>query len=243
MSTATPAYTPITQHGELTKILDDVYVVDGSFNMALGVMLIQRTMTIVKRGDELTIFNSMRLNESVEAELKKLGTVKHLVRMAPGHGCDDGYYLDTYKPTYWSLEGMKAFAGIRAHDKVLGADGEFPVPEMKMLVLKNAKEPECVLWIPDSGGTLITCDFIQNYDGTRGHSSWLGHQLTGLLGFSGVCKCVPLWRSVNGEDHWHDVETLLSWDFENLIPAHGRTKVGGAKRSCEQGLKESFKKT
>jgi hypothetical protein len=114
---------------------------------------------------------------------------------------------------------------------------------MKVPVMKNTKDPECVLWIPDTGGTVLTCDFIQNVgNDTTGHSSWLGSHVSSFLGFKGECKCVPVWRTIQGKDHWDDVETMLTWDFDNLISAHGQPKVGGAKTACEQNLKATFNK-
>jgi hypothetical protein len=244
MANKTPStYTPVTDHGELTKVLDNVYIVRGSFNLGLGIM-IGRTMTIVKRGDDLTVINSIRVNEEVEAEIKKLGTIKHLVRLCTGHGTDDAYFINTFEPTYWSLEGIAPVADTKAHDKALTEDGERPIPDMKLVLFKNTplkKWHECVIWIPDSDGTLITCDFIQNQT-TTDHTSFMGKHISYWMGFQGECKCSPMWRSANGMDHWDDIERILAWDFENLVAAHGGAKIGGAKAATEKNLKATWKK-
>jgi hypothetical protein len=244
MANETPStYIPFNDHGELTKVLDNVYIVRGSFNVGFGVM-IARTMTIVKRGDDLTVINSVRVNEEVEAEIKKLGTIKHLVRMAAGHGADDAYYINTFEPTYWSLEGIASVTNTKTHDKALTEDGEGPIPDMKLVIFKSAPLKilhECVIWIPDNDGTLITCDFIQNTI-TPDHANFMGKHMTYWMGFQGECKCVPMWRSGNGMDHWDDIERILAWDFENLVSAHGEAKIGGAKAATEKNLKATWKK-
>jgi hypothetical protein len=244
MANETPStYTPIYDHGELTKVLDNVYIVRGSINLMFGIM-IDRTMTIVKRGDDLTVINSIRVNEEVEAEIKKLGTIKHLVRMCTGHGADDTYFNNTFEPTYWSLEGIAPVINGKTHDKALTEDGERPIPDMKLVILKNAplkKMHECVIWIPDNDGTLITCDFIQN-NIAPGHANFVGKHMSYLMGFRGECKCTPVWRSTMGMDHWDDIERILAWDFENLVAAHGSAKIGGAKAATEKNLKAAWKK-
>ena len=36
------------------------------------------------------------------AQLEALGTVKHVLRLGPMHGRDDVFYVERYKPTFWS---------------------------------------------------------------------------------------------------------------------------------------------
>jgi hypothetical protein len=241
----TANFAPVTEHGELTQVLDNVYVVHGSFNLGAG-MRIGRTMTIVKSGDnDLTIISSIRVNESTEEEIKKLGTVKHLVRLAHGHGVDDAYYVKTFQPiTYWSLEGMKTYGSIPKAEKFLTEeeDGEGPIPGMKVILFKNAAKPEGAIWIPNSGGTLITVDIIQNNITASEHANKMGKGVAYWGGFLGECRCVPLWSMVNGVNHLEELEKIIAWGFENFISAHGTPIVGGAKAQIEATVKKTFKK-
>jgi hypothetical protein len=235
------SFTPVTPHGELTKVMDNVYVVQGSYNMAFGV-LIGRCMTIVKQDDELTILNSLRVNEDVEAEIKKLGTVKNVVRMCASHGCDDTYYTETFPDaTYWSLEGVESPKNCKKCDKVLTEDGEKPIPDSKV-ILPKFKIPEAVMWIPNQGGTLISVDFLQNTLDLGAYTTRGGKFMTKNMGFMGPCKCVPLFRMLNGTDYWDDVERILDLDFENLLTGHGEPKIGGARPIVVENLKKTFKK-
>jgi hypothetical protein len=242
-------FAPVTEHGALTKVLDNVYIVQGSHHIDGGGMIrIGRTMTIVKSGDnDLTIISSVRVNESTEEEIKKLGTIKHLVRLANGHGVDDAYYVKTFKPTYWSLEGMTTYGTIPQAEKFLseeedGGDDDGPIPGMKVIRFKNAVKPEGAIWIPGSGGTLITVDIIQNSVIASEYANFLGKGITYCAGFLGECRCVPKWRMVNGVNHLVEAEKIIAWDFENLISAHGTPKVGGAKALFEASAKNFFKK-
>ena len=199
---------------------------------AMG-MMIGRTMTIYKDGDDLIILNSIRVNEAVEKDILELGQVKHLVRMCDAHGLDDPYYFDKFKPTYWGLDTFKAINGPNGplrHTKVL-QEGDTPIPNMKVVTIQSGKE--CTFWIPDHGGTVIACDLVQNVTEIPIHASWFGGKITKWGGFMGECTCAPpLWKILHGKDHKQAVQNILSWDFENLFTAHGSARVGGAKPLC-----------
>ena len=60
-------------------------------------------MVVVKRDDDLTIINSIHVSEKVEDEIKKLGTVKNVVRLCSNHGVCDEYWIDKYQATYYDI--------------------------------------------------------------------------------------------------------------------------------------------
>jgi len=39
----------------------------------------------------------VRVDDKVEKEIEKLGKIKHIVRIACGHGSDDPYYITKYR--------------------------------------------------------------------------------------------------------------------------------------------------
>jgi hypothetical protein len=234
-------FAPVCPHGKVVKVFDDVYMVEGSFPMLPGVR-IGRAMTIVKNGDDLTVINSIRVDEETEEEIKKLGTIKNLVRLCTGHGLDDPYYFQTFKPKYYSV--AKEPMANAPHDVNLTEESEVPIPDAKVIVFKNipkGAEPECAMLIPQGGSTLVTVDAIQN-GATPDHSSFLGRNMTYMLGFNHTCNCPPLWRHNNGMDHWNDMERILALEWDNLCTGHGPAMVGGAKAAVEKNLKAIWKK-
>jgi hypothetical protein len=230
-------YTPISPHGDLEEAVENVWVVQGSYNMMPGVR-IGRTMTIVRRGTELIIFNSIRVNKKVEEEILGLGQVKHLVRLTHAHGCDDAYYKDTFGAgvVYWDMEG-EAAKGV-APDKYLTEDGEKPIEDATILIFQGVKMPEAAFLIPDAYGTLITADCIQNGCPSP-HASWIGLATWTAMGFrTESCTCPPMWRQFyyNGEDLFPNFERLLQLNISNCITGHGPPKVGDAKMEILQAL-------
>lgn len=75
---------------------------------------ILRTMTVIRSGTDLCLVNSVRLDTATEAELLKLGSIKHLVSLGSFHGVDDPWYVDTYHPRHWSVPGAEHHYGLKA---------------------------------------------------------------------------------------------------------------------------------
>jgi hypothetical protein len=169
--------------------MDNMYTIQGSYNMGVGV-LIDCTMTMIKHGDDLMIINVLHVKEEVEAEIKKLCTVKNIVRMCACHGYDDTYYTpETFKvAAYWSLEGVNLPKNCKKCDKVLTENGENPIADSK-IILPKFRIPEAVFWIPEEKGTLISVNFLQNTL-DYGYATPGGCFVTKNMGFMGSCKCV-----------------------------------------------------
>ena len=213
-------YPAIQPHGGLEKVVDNIYVVFGSYKMMPGTR-ISLTMTIVVRGSDVTIINSMRVNSEVEEEIKKLGTIKNVVRICANHGSSDEYYIDTFNATYYDLPGGADIAGATKTPKASKElPDEFPISDAKVIMIKDLKYPEAVVLLPDGNGTLITADFIQN-GRPAPHKSFVGSALTSMLGFNtGCCSTPPLFFKAYGDGkdiYQPNVPGILELDFENII--------------------------
>jgi hypothetical protein len=216
-------FPPATPHGPFLDVAPGVRAVRGTFSMGPGVV-ISRTMTVVESDDGPCVINSVRLNAQGEAELTRRGPIRHVIKLADGHGVDDPYMLKD-GATFWSTPQA-------SHPKIprgrtLGPDA--PVPGMRVIALPGTTE--AALWVPAGGGTLITCDVVQHHVDTEG-ASWLARQITPLLGFRGaVLVAAPMWRRVKKLDLAgvrRATAPLLDVECENLITGHGPPIVGGA---------------
>ncbi len=219
-------YPKSLDHGSLTQVASGVHCVRGSFGMGPG-MTIGRTMTVVDTGDGLALFNAVRLSESGLAELDALGVVKHLVKLSDSHGIDDPFYADRYQPAFWSLPGAK-LDKLEA-DRSLGEEG--PIKEgVTVDYGDTAGWREGAYWVPMGGGTLVTCDAIQNCADTEG-ANFLGRILTSAMGFKGGVVVPPMWRrfqKISGARVREALSGLMDLKFENLVTGHGPPIVGGA---------------
>lgn len=229
-------YPDAVPHGALEKVTDDIYVVRGGHNMK-G-MVIELTMTVIKQGSDVVIVNSMRVSPEMEAEIQKLGKIKHIVQIAGGHGDYDQYYIDTFKATFWDLPGRDE-AKTPKGDKILSDGGDFPVQGAKVMQIKDVSVSEFVVWLPHGGGTLVTGDFIQN-GRPKQFVNFMGGVFTHMVGFNnGRCSCPPLFRLGfnTGECMYaNNVPRIMALDFKNIAPGHGPAQIGDAKKDLEEGF-------
>ena len=85
--------TPIYHHGNVEEIAEDIFMLRGSIKMN-PLVRITRNMGIIRNGDELSLINPVRVNAKVEAQIAKLGQIKHVIRLGCFHGVDDPYYVE-----------------------------------------------------------------------------------------------------------------------------------------------------
>jgi hypothetical protein len=64
-------------------------------------------MVIIRNGHQLSLINTVRLDDAGLAVLDRLGKVTNVVRIGAFHGRDDAFYLDRYGAKLWALPGMK----------------------------------------------------------------------------------------------------------------------------------------
>ncbi len=85
-------------HGDIRQIFKDVFFVTGTNKIHHEGIDIQtsRNMTIVRSGSELTLINTVRLNEEALQKLDALGVVTNIVRIGAFHGRDDAFYQNRY---------------------------------------------------------------------------------------------------------------------------------------------------
>lgn len=223
-------------HGPITELFPNVYYVRGTFRVGSGVT-VTRNMTILRQGRDLTLVNSVRLTPEGEAELERLGEVKHLVRLGHFHGMDDPYYLSRYKPTLWALPRTPHHAGIQATRDL--HPGSAPCEDMTVFHFSGGRVQEAALVVEREGGILITCDSYQNWDDLEG-CSLLGKIVLRAMGFQALHIGVP-WFKAMGPGVKPDFDRLLDVPFLHLIPGHGTPIRGSAKDGLRIAMSKRFK--
>src|ERR1700733_12527441 len=99
-------YSPVWPHGDILKVFENIYLVRGTNITHFNDLKIQhsRNMTIVEHQGDLTLINTVRLDETRLQALDKLGTIKHVISIGAFHGRDDQFYLDRYKAKLWTVK-------------------------------------------------------------------------------------------------------------------------------------------
>lgn len=234
MSTATQNFPAALAHGPITPVTEDVFAVQGSFKFGPGIH-VGRTMTIARTGGDLVLFNPVRLSRRGEDELEALGRVAHLVKLSDSHGIDEPYYQNRYAAKTWAFLGAK-LAYISADETLTG---EGPIPGGRS-VLYRGNEGWCegAYLIPGGGGTLVTCDAIQNH-ADHEFSSFGGRMALRIAGVPSMVAVPPLWRRSQKLSRDGLLETLgplRSLQFEHLVTGHGPASVGKASERVRKAI-------
>jgi len=231
MPTSQPIqFTPVWPHGDIREIFPDIFFVTGTNKIHYEGADIQtsRNMVIIRHGSELSLINSVRLNDEGLKQLDQLGTVTHIIRIGAFHGRDDAFYKSYYpKSTLWTLPGATYENGL-APDKVLTPEGDKPFPGCSLFMFETSKFPEGILHIDRDGGILISCDSIQNITATdefyspETAQSFLEH---GLIKSANIS---PIWLGATQTTISEFERLLKTMTFRHLLTAHGEPLMNTA---------------
>ena len=226
-------FRPAEKHGPIEEIFPNVFFVTGGHRFG-GPMKITKNMFIVRQGKELVVISTMRLSPEGEAELEKLGTVKHVVRIGGYHGADDPYYVHRFSPTFWSPPKLDKVA---KKDQTL-EPGSSPIDDADVFLFEGGKFPEAAIILKREGGVLMTADAYQNWTTTAGCSLPLRVMMP-LMGFGPTVIGKP-WLKAQGPGVRPDFDRLAERDFAHLFPGHGTVLKNDAKTGLKKAIATRF---
>ncbi|WP_374404582.1 hypothetical protein [Niveibacterium sp.] len=214
-------YAPPLPHGPLEEVFPDVFFVTGTMKTELmnAHWHFSRNMTVVRDGDELTLINSVRLDDAGLAQLEALGQVANLVKIGSLHGRDDAFYKARYGARFWALPGMQHEGGLVA-DADLVAGGKVPFKGCSVFEFKTTKLPEAILHVDRAGGILVACDALQNWVQPDNFFSNDSRNMMAGMGFFQRANFGPVWMQVS-EPKVDDFSRLRELSFKHALCGHG----------------------
>lgn len=241
-TTQTIQFTPVWPHGKIREIFKDVFFVTGTNKTTHEGKEIQtsRNMVIVRSGNELTLINTVRLDDKGLAELDRLGKVTHIARIGVFHGRDDAFYRSHYPASQlWTIKGMTYDSGLKA-DRALTPGSAMPFKDGSLFVFETSKLPEGILHINRDGGVLISCDSIQNITCT---DDFYNVETAKSFHDGGLVKPAnisSIWLGATGtktDDFQRLINTIK---FKHLITAHGEPLKDTAYEQVAETVKRVF---
>jgi len=211
----------VLPHGDLEKLADNLYTVEGKLRMPFGET--SRKMTIVRlTGDRLAIFSAIALDEPHMAKLQALGQPTLLIIPSGIHRID----AKPWKERYPQLEVIgPAGAGAKIGEVVhLDATAiDLQDPRVKLMNVPGTNRRELAMTVETAPGkkTLVVNDLIFNLPEGKGIAG-LGMR---LLGFHPGHPSMPklVMRGLIADKT--AVKTQLNeWareGFERIIVSHG----------------------
>lgn len=227
-------------HSEIREIFPDVFFVTGTSRPTFAGTSWQysRNMTILREGDEVTLVNTVRLDDAGLAELDALGKVRNIVKLGAFHGMDDAFYRERYGAKQWALAGMDHEGG-HATDGVLRVGGEAPVRGASVFVFETATMPEGLLLVERQGGILISCDSLQNWAEPDRFFDEASIEKMSAIGFLQPANIGPGWRQACNPQA-SDFARVNELAFCHLLPAHGTPILGDAKTKLAATFRREF---
>lgn len=235
-----PTFTPVMPHGDLAEVFPGVFFVTGTSRPVHEGMQWQfsRNMTVVRDGDELTLVNTVRLDDAGLAALDRLGAVRHVVKIGAFHGIDDAFYVDRYGARLWALPGVTHDSGLPTTDELVPG-GPMPFTDGSLFEWDITKAREALLLIHRDGGILVACDSLQNWADVDRFFDDSTAVAMRRLGFIQPTAVGPAWRQFC-EPQPADFARILALPFRHLLSAHGPPVVGDAHERYAHTFKQLY---
>lgn len=225
MSTEFP---PALAHRDIVEVFPDIFQVTGV--MAMKGARFSRNMTIVRQDGELTLLNSVRLDDAGLTALDELGTVKQVIRLGFFHDRDDPFYMDRYQgqARFWSVPDVEHGFGLEP-DEVLSEDSELPIAGASVFVFETTAKSEAIIRLDREGGILISCDCLQNWTRPTAEFNFLAKLMMRVMGFFKPVNVGPGWIKL-ARPRARDFERLNQLVYEHVLPSHGTPVKGDARK-------------
>lgn len=225
-------------HGVLEEVFKDVFFVTGTTcpHFLERDWQFSRNMVVVREGGDLTLINTVRLDEDGLAALEALGTPRHVVRLGAWHGMDDAFYLRRYNAALWALPGMEHAHG-HATDHALTVGGPTPFSGVSLFQFETITTQEGLLLIERDGGILVSCDSLQNWSGPDAYFDASSAQSMGAMGFFRSGNIGPGFIA-GAQPQPEDFIRLKALEYAHLLSAHGEVLRDNAKAVVEQTIAE-----
>ncbi|MBO9489824.1 hypothetical protein J7384_05570 [Endozoicomonas sp. G2_1] len=226
-------------HSEITELLENVFIVKGTYKAQYGddIWQFSRNMVILRENDELSIINSIRLNESGLKALENLGTVKNVIKLGSAHGIDDAFYVGNYGAKYWMLAHDEHEGGLRPNEVLSKTNTPSDIISVYELNTKN--KPEALLLLKVHGGVLVSCDSIKNWDVVDAFFSTESGEKMSQYGMIKSLDIDLNWVK-NLEIPALDYKNLLKVEFKHFVPGHGTVILNEAYPKIEDAILTAF---
>jgi len=234
----------ILPHGIIKKVFENVWFVEGQVTIPMPIPIpikISKSMTIIRNplSNELTLVNSMPLNEEGLKELASLGDIKNTLRVGGFHGRDDNFYKEKFGTKIYAIEGhayskkfdkvpIKPENGYLMADVLLDENSTLPIENAYLKIFKTSNPVEAILCLDQEGGILVTGDSLQNTPVPNEFCNFFGKMMMKKMKFYKPYNIGPGWVEF-AKPSLEDIRSILDINFENVLPGHGEAVIGNAK--------------
>lgn len=195
-------------------------------------------MIILRENANLTLINTVRLDDYGLEILEHLGQVKHVIKLGDFHGMDDRFYVDRYQADFWAMRGMEHAEGLNS-TQILSPAHPLPVSNASFFAFETSKRPEGIIHLHREEGILITCDSLQNWTEVDQFFNENAADKMVKWGFIQMANIGPGWFKTC-QPEASDFERINGLEYRHLIPSHGVPLRDIAKVEFSKTFKKRF---
>lgn len=219
----------------------NIWTLDGDDVQMFGVLPFTTRMTIIKLATGgLWLHSPVAPTLQRRRAIDRLGPVKHLVAPNKIHslGIEPWRTLYPAARVWTSPEFPKRHPDIAVDELLTNDIAASWRSEIDLCVIEGHAFLDEVAFIHKPSKSLIITDLIQKHDAEKDIWLWRGvKRMVGVLGEDGGTS-LDIKLSIRDKRAMRrSIEHMLSWDFDNLIIAHGHCLRGGARKEVERALK------
>lgn len=224
----------------LNKISDNIWTVDGDAVPFFGLPYSTRMTVIRLQNGDLWVHSPLKISNVNIGEIKALGSVKYLVSPNKLHHLFMSEWISSFSDVLsYAPPGLsKKRPDINFTIELGMAPEKNWAKEIKQTIFKGSCVMEEVVFFHEESKTLILADLIENFAPTT-FSAWqrVIAKAAGIISPHG--KTPIDWRLsfIGGKkEARQSLDTIISWQPENIIISHGECVFGGG----VDFLKKSF---
>lgn len=225
---------------DLQSFGPNIWTLRGDDVRMFGVLPFTTRMTVVRlETGGVWLHSPVRPTPERQRTVDQLGPVEHLVAPNKIHslGIEPWRALCPSAKVWASPEFSKRHPDIVV-DAALTNDAQAPWGgEIDHCTIDGHRVLDEVAFLHKPSKTLIITDLIQKHEASR--EPWIWRTVKRMAGVLGEDGGTALDIKLSVQDKmamWRSVETILSWDFDNLIISHGHCVRGGAKEAVRRAF-------
>lgn len=228
----------------------DIWIADGSlirmaFPAGLSVPFSTRMVVVRLPSGKLWVWSPIAPDQGLRQELDRLGPVAHLVSPNAIHYAHIPAWAELYPAARcWASPGVEKRAASQridvAFDAGLEDAGASDFEEaIDIAIMRGSRAFDEVIFFHRASRTLILADLIENYERHRVPARWRWlMRLAGMLHPDGKTPLDYRLTFLGSRRRARKVlETVLAWEPDSIIIAHGKCYQGNA----DEELRRAFR--
>ncbi len=228
-------YSPAWPHGDIKQIFNNVFMVTGTNIIVFDGLRLQDSlnMVVIRQNGELSLINSVRLNDEGLKSLESLGQIKNIIRIGAFHGRHDAFYQHRYGAKLWGFADTEISHGEKLDFDI--ATTPLPIDDAEIMFFQSTKKKEALLVLAREGGVLIACDSIKNWTKKDEFFDDETFEFMKKSGSIGEALIDTTWVSAM-QPQKIELEKILKLNFKHLLSAHGEPLKNKAKAAVEKSI-------